>query len=243
MHTYGNFSGYPCNRITRSFRSKCRRTRNPRINFNKIILEWVRVKCKLNIASALNFKFTDNAKCRITKHLIFLIRKCLARADHHRVTCMNTDRVDIFHITNCDSSIICITHYFVFDFLIAFNTLFHKYLMNRWKCKSIFHHNHKFFFIIGKATACTAKCKCRAKNNRESYFSCSFKSVFKIFCNLTRKNRFAEAFTKLFEKLSVLRSFNSVKISTEYFNITFFKYAFFSKLNCKVEAGLTAEWR
>ena len=94
---------------------------------------------------------------------------------------------------------------------------------------------------IGKATACTAKCKCRAKNNRKSYFFCSFKSVFKIFCNLTRKNRFAEAFTKLFEKLSVLRSFNSVKISTEYFNITFFKYAFFSKLNCKVEAGLTAE--
>ena len=43
-------------------------------------------------------------------------------------------------------------------------TLFNKDLMNRRKRKRIFHHYHKFFFIIGKTAACTAKSKSRTKN-------------------------------------------------------------------------------
>ena len=201
----------------------------------------MRVKGKLNITATLNFKLTDNAKCRITKHLIFFISKRLRRSNNDRVTCMNTDRVDIFHITNCDSGIVGVTHYLIFNFLIAFNTLFNKDLMNRRKRKRIFHHYHKFFFIIGKAAACTAKGKSRTKNNRESNFFCSLKTVLKVFGNFTWKNRLAEAFAKLLKKFSVLCSFDCLKISAEYFNVTFLKHALFSKLNCKVKTCLTAE--
>ena len=154
---------------------------------------------------------------------------------------MHADRVNILHITDGDCSIVSITHYFIFNFLITLDTLFNKYLMNRRKSKSIFHHNNKFIFIISKATACTAKSKGRTKNDRKADTLCSSQSVLKIFRNFTGENRLAETFAKLFEKLSVLCTLNCFKFCAENFNITFLKHTLFSKLNSKVKSCLSAK--
>ena len=44
---------------------------------------------------------------------------------------MHTHRVQVFHIADGDGGIVRITHYFVFNFLIAFDTLFYQNLMYR----------------------------------------------------------------------------------------------------------------
>ena len=85
---------------------------------------------------------------------------------------MNTHRVEVFHITNGDCSVICVTHYFVFNFFKALNTLFNQHLIYRRERKGVFHETAALVFIVGKTAACTAQGKCRAKNNGITDFFC-----------------------------------------------------------------------
>ena len=154
---------------------------------------------------------------------------------------MNADRVDIFHITNSNCGVICIAHYFVFDFFIALDRFFDKHLMHGRKSKCIFEHKLTFFFIISKAAACTAECKSRAKNNRITYIVGSLKTLFESVCDFRRQYRLAERLAKFLEQFSVLCSFDSFKISAQNLDIALLQNAFFSELNSKVESCLTAE--
>ena len=53
------------------------------------------------------------------------------RGNDHRIAGMNTDRIDILHAADRDAVIGGITHNFKFDFLVAFDALFHQDLMDR----------------------------------------------------------------------------------------------------------------
>ena len=44
---------------------------------------------------------------------------------------MHTHRIQVFHVADGDCRIVRITHYFVFNFLIALDTLFYQNLMHR----------------------------------------------------------------------------------------------------------------
>ena len=44
---------------------------------------------------------------------------------------MNAHGIDIFHITNGNGGIICITHYLVFDLFVALYAFFDKNLVYR----------------------------------------------------------------------------------------------------------------
>ena len=156
---------------------------------------------------------------------------------------MDTDRIDILHITDRNRGVICVSHDFIFYFLIALNALFNKNLMNRRQRQSVFEHDSAFRFIIGKAAAGAAERECRAKDYGISDLFSYSQTVLKVVAYIGREHGLAETFAKLLEQFPVLRSFDSLKTRAEYLNITLFEHTFFSKLNSKVKTCLSAERR
>ena len=129
MHTYRNFSRNSRNRVAARLRGKGGRTRNTGVNLYNIVVKGKGVKGKLHVTAALNLKGADYFKGAVTEHMVFLIGKGLGGADNNRVACVNTDRVDIFHITNGNCGVVRVPYYLVFNFLVALNALFHQNLM------------------------------------------------------------------------------------------------------------------
>ena len=128
---------------------------------------------------------------------------------------MYSDRIKVFHIADCDSSIICITDNLIFYLLVALYAFFYKHLMDRRECKSLFHHILKLITAICKTAASSAKSKCRAKDNRVAYLFCSIKCFLYTICYLRRNNRLAYPFAKLLKELSVLSTFYTIAISSK----------------------------
>ena len=78
---------------------------------------------------------------------------------------MNADRVNIFHAADGDCLVIRVTHNLKFDFFISLNALFDKYLVNRRELERVCADFDKLVFIVSKAAACTAECKCGTEYN------------------------------------------------------------------------------
>ena len=173
--------------------------------------------------------------------MIFLVGEGLAGSDDYGVAGVDSHRVEVFHITNSNGGIVCIPHYLVFDFLIAFDAFFHKYLMNGRKGKGVFHHCAKLGLIPRKAAARSAQGKCGAENDGIADGVCSLNRFFNAVCDLRGNDRLADPLTKLLEKLSVLGAFDAFGVCAEQFDFTLLKHALFGKLHCKVKSGLAAD--
>ena len=63
--------------------------------------------------------------------MILFVGQRLGRADNDRIAGMDSDRIEVFHVTDGDCGIVCITHYLIFDLLKAFDALFDQDLMHR----------------------------------------------------------------------------------------------------------------
>ena len=57
---------------------------------------------------------------QVMKELHFLCAESLSWSDNYRFTCVDSKRVEILHVTDCDAVVITVTHHLVFDFLPAF---------------------------------------------------------------------------------------------------------------------------
>ena len=63
-----------------------------------------------------------------TKHVIFFIRESLRRCHNNTVSSVDSKRIEVLHITNCDAIVVNIPHDFIFDFLPSQHTLLDKNL-------------------------------------------------------------------------------------------------------------------
>ena len=117
-----NFS----NRITCSFTCQCGRTTYTRVYLNNTVFKTLRMKSVLYVTSACDSKLCDNIQRRSTKHLVFFVSQCLGRSNYDGVTGMYTNRVNIFHVADCDTVACAVTHNFVFDFFPSCDAAFYQ---------------------------------------------------------------------------------------------------------------------
>ena len=121
--------------------------------------------------------------------MVLLVGKSLRGTYDDRVTGVDADRIDILHITYCNCSIVFVTHYLIFNFLISLDALLNQHLMDGRERQCIFHQRNELFLVIRKTAPCSAESKCRAKHDRISDRFRHFKSFFNRICNIRRKNR------------------------------------------------------
>ena len=126
-----NFCCYACNWVSCCFGSKSGGTGYTWVDFDKVVFHCVRFKCKLNVAATCDFEVFEDFKCGCLEHCTLFVADCLARCENDGVACVDTNRVKVFHIADCDSFVCCVAHYFKFDFLIAFYGFLNQNLMHR----------------------------------------------------------------------------------------------------------------
>ena len=91
---------------------------------------------------------------------------------------MDTDRIEIFHITDCDGGVIGIPHDLVLDLLVALDGLLNKGLGNGRQGQGVLYDLAKLLFIIGKAAAGPSKRICGPYNDRIAYLPGRIKAFF-----------------------------------------------------------------
>ena len=111
--------------------------------------------------------------------------------------------------------------------------------MNRREGDSVFDQLHKFLLIIRKASAGSSKSKCRAQNHRISNFLRRPYCFIHGIRNHRRQYRLSQFFTKLFKLFPVFCPFNTFTAGSQKFRLTLFQNAFFFKLHCQIQPGLS----
>ena len=133
------------------------------------------IQCELDIAASLDLKRPDHLQGTVAEHVVLLVGQGLGRADDNRVSGMNTDRIDIFHVADRDSGVVAVAHDFILDFLISLNTFLNEYLVNRRQLQGIFQKGKKSFFVLCKTASGASQCKCGAKYERVTDLLCRAK--------------------------------------------------------------------
>ena len=78
---------------------------------------------------------------------------------------MNADRIQVFHITDRDRSVIAVANDLVFNLFESFYAFFNQDLTDRGQGKSVFDQWKKFLFIFGKTASGAAESIGRTEYN------------------------------------------------------------------------------
>ena len=152
---------------------------------------------------------------------------------------MNTQRVEVFHITNCDTVVETVAHHFIFHFFPTTKRFFHQYL--RRERERFFYKNIQLLFVITEAGAQATQCIRRPDNYRITQFFCCATGIFHIFYGFTLNGLYIDFIQFLNKKFTILGIHNGLYRSTEYFYIIFFKNTFFVQCHSTVQGCLTTE--
>ena len=138
------------------------------------------MKCKLHVASALNFEFFDDLQGAVVQHLQIRIVQTQNRRDDDGITCVYPDRIHVFHTADCDRVVVGIPHDFELNLFIALYTFLNQHLVNRGKSEGVRPDPHKFFLVLRKPAAGSAESESGPQHDRISDLFCCAFGLFKI---------------------------------------------------------------
>ena len=239
----GNLCSNLSNGITGSLTCKCRRTAYTWVNLDYTVLKAVWLQRILNITAACDSKLCDNIKSRCTKHLILFVTKSLRWCNYNRVSCVNTNRVNIFHIADGNTVSCTVTHYLILNFFPACDTAFYQNLSDTGKTKSILQDLAKLIFIMGNTAAASTKGISRTKYNRITDGIGKCKSILYCCNNLRCCNRLTNFFHGIFKFLTVLSLLNGLSCSSDQSYIMLLQETLFIQLHSQIQACLSAKSR
>jgi len=80
----------------------------------------------LNVALSYHTEMTDNLDGGRSEHVVLLIRKGLRRGHDNRVTGVDTQRIEVLHVTHGDAVVLGVANDFILGFLPALETLLYQ---------------------------------------------------------------------------------------------------------------------
>ena len=159
-------------------------------------------------------------------------------SNNNRVARVYTNRVNVLHTANGDGIIGGVAHNLKFNFFVALHALLNEYLMNGRELECVCAYLNKLCLIVGKATACAAKRKCRAQNNGIADALCCLFGFLERVGDLGGNGGLTNRLAKLLEELAILGARNALTACAKQFYITFAQYTLLFQLHSKVEACL-----
>ena len=115
-------------RITRCLRCQCRRTAQAGVNLNDAIILALRVEGILHVALSHYTDVTHNLDRQCAQLVILAVGECLRRSDDDTLTRVNTERVEILHVTYGDTVVVLVAHNLIFNLLPSLETLLDEHL-------------------------------------------------------------------------------------------------------------------
>ncbi len=166
-----------CQRITCSLGCKSRRTAQTSIDLDYAIIHiTVRTECKLNVALSDNTQVTDNINRKLMQIIQLLAGKCLGRRDHYTLTGMDSERVEVLHITDSETLVIFIPHYLKLNLLPSLKRLLHKDL--RRESEGLSGNGIELSLIVTESRTETSKSISGPQNDRIAHIICSSPCLF-----------------------------------------------------------------
>ena len=97
----------------------------------------------------------DDLYSELAQHVIVFVGESLRRSDHDTLAGMDAERVEVFHIADCDAVVEAVTHNFIFHFLPPFKTFLNEHL--RRERESLLHKRDEFIAVVAEAAAKTSQ--------------------------------------------------------------------------------------
>ncbi len=82
----------------------------------------------LDVAFADNAQMTDDIDCGRAKHVVILVRERLRRGDDDGISGVNTEGIEVFHVTDRDAVVLGIANNFIFNFFPALHAALNEHL-------------------------------------------------------------------------------------------------------------------
>ena len=152
---------------------------------------------------------------------------------------MDTQWVEVFHVTYGNTVVKTVTHYFVFYFFPAFQTLFYQYLRREREC--FFCQYIQLFFVVAETRAKTTQSVCSTNDNRITQLFCSTACIFDIFYRFTLDCLYIDFIQFLNEKFTVFCIHDSLNRCSQHTCIIFFENTSFVKSNTTVQSSLSTK--
>ena len=156
---------------------------------------------------------------------------------------MDTNRVNVLHVADCDAVSCAVSHYLVLDLFPSGDTSLYKNLAYTGKTETILKDLTKLRLIMRDTAAASAKCICRTENNRITDSLSKRNTVFYSCYDLGCCNRLADLFHCILKFLTVLSFTDRSCCGTDETYIVLFQEALFLKLHGKVQTCLSAQCR
>ena len=201
------------------------------------------MKGVLYVTSTCDTKLCDDVQSGSTEHLIFLVSKCLGRCDYDGVTGMDTNRVDVFHVADCDAVSCTVTHYFVFNFFPSCDAAFYQNFSYTGKSESVLEDLSQFIFVVGNTAAASAKGVSRTENDRITDGSGKCDTIFYGCYDLGSCDRLANLFHGVLEFLTILSLLDGLGCGSDQTYIMLLEESLFFKFHCKVQTCLSSKCR
>ena len=201
------------------------------------------MKCKLYVTSTGHSQLADNLECRRTKHLVLLIGQGLGWCHNDTVTGMNTNRIQVLHITYGNAISVAVTHYLILDLFPSGNTSLHKNLTHTRKTKTIGKNLLQFFLIMGNASSGTTKGIGRTQNYRITDLFCKSHTIFDILYQLRRSTWLSDPLHQILKLLTSLCITNRFCCCSKKLYIMTVQKSGLRKLHTKVQPRLSTHVR
>ena len=143
-------------RIACSLGGKGRRARETRINLDDTIVFKIRIESVLHVAFADNADMSHNLDGQCTELVVFGVGKRLRRSDDDTLTRMDAKRIKVLHVTHCDTVVVTVAHYLIFNLFPSFKALLYKHLGR--EREGLLTDLTEFLVVISEAGAQSAEC-------------------------------------------------------------------------------------
>jgi hypothetical protein len=230
-------------RISRRFRSERGTARDARIDFDNVVFAALGMQRELDVATTLDVQRANDVDARRAQHLVFDIRERLRRRDDDRIARMNTDRIDVFHVTNDDAIVRAIAQNFVLDFFPPEQARLDERLMDERRLEPDRERRAQLRLVVHDAAARSAERICRPDHERVAHREAEGDARFDVRDDRARGDGLADRDHRILEARAILGKSDRIDRCAEQIETVAFDRAVVGQLDREVEARLAAEAR
>ena len=171
--------------------------------------------------------------------MILRIAQGLRWSDNDTLTGMDSQWVEVLHVTNCDTVVVTVANHLILNLFPALQALLYQYL---WReRKSLLSEFVQLLLVVSETRTESTQGVSSTDDDRIAELSSSLAGLLDVLASLTLDGLHVDFIQLLYEELTVLSIHDSLNRSTQYLDIIFLQDALAIEFHTTVEGSLTTE--
>ena len=171
--------------------------------------------------------------------MILRIAQGLRWSDDDTLTSMDSQWVEVLHVTNCDTVVVTVANYLILNLLPALQALLYQYL---WREREgLLSELVQLLLIICETRTESTQGVSSTDDDRITELGSSLAGLLDVLASLTLDGLHVDFIQLLYEELTVLSIHDSLNWSTQHLDIIFFQDALTIEFHTTVEGSLATE--